>query len=65
MGFIDIYHKKIKINKNTHFGDFWLARGKKLWNDHFLVSNNLIENVKSVINKKPRGQIKPSDHTPN
>ena len=33
--------------------------------DHFLVSNNLIENVKSVnINKKPRGQIKPSDHTP-
>ena len=33
--------------------------------DHFLVTNNLIENVKSInINKKPRAKEKPSDHTP-
>ena len=33
--------------------------------DHFLVSNNLLENVKTInINKIPRGKIKPSDHTP-
>ena len=32
---------------------------------HFLVSNNLLDNVKGIIiNKKPRGKIKPSDHTP-
>ena len=33
--------------------------------DHFLVSNNLLNSIKSVnINKKPRSRIKPSDHTP-
>ncbi len=33
--------------------------------DHFLSSNNLIENISSInINKKPRSKIKPSDHTP-
>ena len=33
--------------------------------DHFLVSNSLLENLKSInINKKPRSKIKPSDHTP-
>ena len=33
--------------------------------DHFLVSNNLLENIKSInINKKPRSKTKPSDHTP-
>ena len=33
--------------------------------DHFLVSNSLINIVKSVnINKFPRGREKPSDHTP-
>jgi len=33
--------------------------------DHFLVSNNLLENVKSInINKKPRSELKPSDHIP-
>ena len=33
--------------------------------DHFLLSNSLIENIKSInINKKPRSKIKPSDHTP-
>ena len=33
--------------------------------DHFLLSNSLIENIKSIsINKKPRSKEKPSDHTP-
>ena len=33
--------------------------------DHFLVSNNLLNNIKNVkINTKPRSKIKPSDHTP-
>ena len=33
--------------------------------DHFLVSNNLLENIKNIkINKNPRGKTKPSDHTP-
>ena len=33
--------------------------------DHFLVSNDLLENLKKInINKKPRSKTKPSDHTP-
>ena len=33
--------------------------------DHFLVSNSLINQIKSInINKDPRGREKPSDHTP-
>ena len=33
--------------------------------DHFLVSNSLIDQIKSInINKDPRGREKPSDHTP-
>ena len=33
--------------------------------DHFLVSDNLLENIKNIeINKKPRSRNKPSDHTP-
>ena len=33
--------------------------------DHFLVSDNLVENIKKiVIDKNPRSKFKPSDHTP-
>ena len=33
--------------------------------DHFLASNSLIDQIKSInINKDPRGREKPSDHTP-
>ena len=33
--------------------------------DHFLISNNLMNNIKDIsIDKKPRSKIKPSDHTP-
>ncbi len=32
--------------------------------DHFLVTNNLLKDVKSInIDKKLRSKIKPSDHT--
>ena len=42
-----------------------MAKNYGLRIDHFLLSNNLIENIKSInINKKPRSKIKPSDHTP-
>ena len=33
--------------------------------DHFLVSNNLLNSIKTInIDKKPRSKSKPSDHTP-
>ena len=33
--------------------------------DHFLISNNLLSYVEKIsINKKPRSNLKPSDHTP-
>jgi len=33
--------------------------------DHFLISTSLLDNIKNMnINKKPRSNIKPSDHTP-
>jgi len=33
--------------------------------DHFLISNNLISDIKNInIDKKPRSKFKPSDHTP-
>ena len=63
--FIDL---KTKKNKNTHSGIILRDLGKKNYGmriDHFLISNSLLDNVKSInINKKPRSKIKPSDHTP-
>ena len=33
--------------------------------DHFLVSQNLLDKIKSIkIDKKPRTKLKPSDHVP-
>tara|TARA_Y100001970_G_scaffold271680_1_gene367429 strand:+ start:485 stop:1261 length:777 start_codon:yes stop_codon:yes gene_type:complete len=68
LGFNDIYRLKNKNKQEYTFWDYFAGSWQKNYGmriDHFLVSNNLIENVKSVnINKKPRGQIKPSDHTP-
>jgi len=33
--------------------------------DHFLVSNNLLNNIKNInIDKKLRAKLKPSDHVP-
>ena len=59
---------KINQNKNILFGTTFAGSWQKNYGmriDHFLLSNNLIENVKSIkINKKPRSKEKPSDHTP-
>ena len=45
-----------------------LDLGKKNYGmriDHFLLTNNLVENIVSInINKNPRSKEKPSDHTP-
>ncbi len=68
LGFIDIYRFKNKNKKEYTFWDYFAGSWQKNYGmriDHFLLSNNLIENFFSVnINKKPRSKIKPSDHTP-
>jgi len=67
-GFKDIY-RQLKKNKQEYtFWDYMAGSWAKNYGmriDHFLVSDNLLENVKSInINQKPRGKEKPSDHTP-
>jgi len=68
LGLHDIYRH---INKEKQEFSFWdymsgaWAKNHGMRIDHFLVSNNLLSDVKSInINKKPRSDIKPSDHTP-
>ena len=67
-GFKDIF-RQLKKNKQEYtFWDYMAGSWPKNYGmriDHFLVSDNLLENVKTInINQKPRGKIKPSDHTP-
>ena len=68
LGFHDIYRyinkKKIEYTFWDYMGGSWpINHGMRF--DHFLISNNLLSNVKSTnINKKPRSKLKPSDHTP-
>ena len=68
LGFKDIYRFKNKAKQEYTFWDYFAGSWQKNYGmriDHFLLSNNLIENVKSIkINKKPRSKEKPSDHTP-
>ena len=68
LGFQDIYRYFNKDKEEYTFWDYTSGAWPKnhgLRIDHFLVSNNLLDNIKSVnINKKPRSKIKPSDHTP-
>ena len=68
LGFKDIYRLKNKTKQEYTFWDYFAGSWQKNYGmriDHFLLSNNLIENVKSIkINKKPRSKEKPSDHTP-
>ena len=68
LGFVDVYRLKNKDGKDFTFWDYFAGSWQKNYGmriDHFLLSNNLIENIKSInINKKPRSKIKPSDHTP-
>ena len=68
LGFQDIYRY---FNKDMQEYTFWdymagsLQKNQGMRIDHFLVSNNLLDNIKNVnIDKKPRSKIKPSDHTP-
>ena len=68
LGFNDIYRHFNKSKEEYTFWDYFAGSWQKNYGmriDHFLVSNNLMDNVKSInINKKPRSKTKPSDHTP-
>ena len=68
LGFKDIYRLFYKKKQEYTFWDYFAGSWQKNYGmriDHFLLSNNLIDNVTSInINKKPRSKTKPSDHTP-
>jgi exodeoxyribonuclease-3 len=68
LGFKDVFRFKNKTKQEYTFWDYFAGSWQKNYGmriDHFLLSNNLIENIKSInINKKPRSKEKPSDHTP-
>ena len=68
LGFNDVYRYFNKSKQEFTFWDYFAGSWQKNYGmriDHFLVSNNLLENLKSInINKKPRSKTKPSDHTP-
>ena len=68
LGFKDIYRFKNKNKQEYTFWDYFAGSWQKNYGmriDHFLLSNNLLENITSInINKKPRSKAKPSDHTP-
>jgi len=68
LGLADVYRH---INKKKQEYTFWnymsgsWQKDNGMRIDHFLVTNLILNQVKEIkINKKPRGQIKPSDHTP-
>ena len=68
LGFQDIYRH---FNKDKQDYTFWYymadawQKNHGMRIDHFLVSNNLLNNIKNInIDKKPRSKLKPSDHTP-
>ena len=68
LGFYDVYRH---FNNDKHEYTFWdymasaWQKNHGMRIDHFLISNNLLSNIKNVnINKKPRSKVKPSDHTP-
>ena len=68
LGFSEIYRYFYKSKQEYTFWDYFAGSWQKNYGmriDHFLVSNNLLDSVKSInINKKPRSKTKPSDHTP-
>ena len=67
-GFKDIFRQLKKDKQEYTFWDYMAGSWPKNYGmriDHFLVSDNLLENIKTInINTKPRGKTKPSDHTP-
>ena len=68
LGFKDVYRLKNKTKQEYTFWDYFAGSWQKNYGmriDHFLLSNSLIANIKTInINKKPRSKVKPSDHTP-
>ena len=68
LGFKDVYRLINKKKQEYTFWDYFAGSWQKnngMRIDHFLLSNNLIDNVSSInINKNPRSKTKPSDHTP-
>jgi len=68
LGFKDVYRYINKKKQEYTFWDYFAGSWQKNYGmriDHFLISSNLIENIKSInINKKHRSKTKPSDHTP-
>ncbi len=68
LGFVDVYRHYNKKKEEYTFWDYFAGSWQKnhgMRIDHFLVSNNLMDNTINInINKKPRSKIKPSDHTP-
>ncbi len=68
LGFLDIYRYFNKDKQGYTFWDYMAGSWQKnhgMRIDHFLVSNNLLNNIKNInIDKRPRSKLKPSDHTP-
>ena len=68
LGFKDMYRYFNKNKQEYTFWDYMSGSWQKnngMRIDHFLVSNNLIDTIKKInIDKKPRSEPKPSDHTP-
>ena len=68
LGFKDIYRYLNKNKQEYTFWDYFAGSWQKnngMRIDHFILSNNLIDNIVSInINKNPRSKTKPSDHTP-
>ena len=68
LGLHDVYRYFNKDKQEYTFWDYMRGSWQKnhgMRIDHFLVSNNLLNNIKNIkIDKKPRSKIKPSDHTP-
>jgi len=68
LGFYDVYRHFNKSKQEYTFWDYFSGSWQQNYGmriDHFLVSSNLVDNVKSInINRNPRSKVKPSDHTP-
>ena len=68
LGFEDIYRYQNKKSEEYTFWDYMSGSWQKnhgMRIDHFLVSQNLLDKIKSIkIDKKPRTKLKPSDHVP-
>ena len=68
IGLNDVYRHFNETKEGYTYWDYMRGAWQKnngMRIDHFLISSNLLNEIKSVnINKNPRGKLKPSDHTP-